>query len=195
MSVPPALAAAAPEAVVRCLAAPPTLGAGRLLCVDGPSGSGKTTFAEALRRAVPAGTSVRVVHLDALYPGWDGLAAGVDRVARDLLAPLASGESGGYRRYDWIQDREADWVVIDPVDVLVLEGVGAGGDASFATWTTLLVWVEAPRGVRTRRALDRDGSATEPQLRAWWRAEDAWFAEHRTRERADLVVVNEEVPG
>ena len=35
------------------LAAPPTLGAGRLVCVDGPAGSGKTTLAAALDRALP----------------------------------------------------------------------------------------------------------------------------------------------
>jgi uridine kinase len=192
VSTPPALEVAAREAVARCLAAPPTLGAGRLLCVDGPSGSGKTTFAREVRRAVPTGTSVRVVHLDALYPGWDGLAAGVERVARDLLAPLADGCLGGYRRYDWHRGQDAEWVEVEPVDLLVLEGVGAGGDASCAPWVTLLVWVEAARDVRTGRALERDGLATEAELRAWWQQEDAWFAEHRTRDRADLVVVNEE---
>lgn len=188
MSTPPALEAAAREAVARCLAAPPTLGAGRLLCVDGPSGSGKTTFARAVRRAVPEGTSVRVVHLDALYPGWDGLAEGVERVARDLLAPLATGRPGGYRRHDWHQGRDAEWVAVQPVDLLVLDGVGAGGDASASPWVTLLVWVEAARDVRTGRALERDGLATEGLLRAWWRQEDAWFAEHGTRDRADLLL-------
>lgn len=185
---PPVLEAAAREAVERCLAAPPTLGAGRLLCVDGPSGSGKTTFARAVRRTVPAEVSVVVVHLDALYPGWDGLAEGVDRIGRHVLEPLSRGEAGGYRRYDWVQHREADWVEVEPVDLLVLEGVGAGGDPSFAPWVTLLVWVEAPREVRTGRAVARDGIASAAQLTAWRRQEDAWFAEHRTRERADLVV-------
>ena len=180
--------ATAGDAVARCLAAPPTLGAGRLLCVDGPSGSGKTTFARSVRRAVPAGTSVLVVHMDALYPGWDGLTDGVDRVGRDLLTPLSEGRPGGYRRYDWLAGREADRVEVSPVDLLVLEGVGAGGDASFASWVTLLVWVEAPLPDRSARAVARDGIATEPQLEAWRRQEDAWFAEHRTRDRADVVI-------
>jgi len=188
VSAPPALEAAARDAAGRCLAGPPTLGAGRLLCVDGPSGSGKTTFARSVRRAVPSGTSVRVVHMDALYPGWDGLASGVARVARDLLAPLAAGKAGGYRRYDWLRGRDAELVEVAPGGLLVLEGVGAGGDASFAPWVTLLVWVEAPLPVRAARAVTRDGIATGPQLEAWRRHEDAWFAEHRTRDRADLVV-------
>lgn len=192
MSTPPVLEVAARAAVAQCLAAPPTLGKGRLLCIDGPSGSGKTTFSRAVRRAVPSDVSVRVVHLDALYPGWDGLAAGIDRVATDLLTPLGQGRAGRYRRWDWHAERDAEWVQVAPVDVLVLEGVGAGGDASVGRWVTLLVWVEAAREMRTRRALERDGLATEAQLRSWWQQEDAWFAEHRTRDRADLVVVNEE---
>lgn len=188
MSAAPDLEGPAWLAVTSCLATAPTLGAGRLLCVDGPSGSGKTTFARAVRRTVPAKVTVTVVHLDALYPGWDGLAAGVERVGRDLLGPLSRGEPGGYRRYDWVQHRETDWVEVSPVDLLVLEGVGAGGDGSWQHLTTLLVWVEAPRDVRAARAVTRDGIATREQLHAWRVREDAWYDEHRTRDRADLVV-------
>ena len=45
----PLLDATAAGIVASVLAAPPTLGAGRLVCVDGPSGSGKTTLAAALQ--------------------------------------------------------------------------------------------------------------------------------------------------
>jgi uridine kinase len=182
------MVAAAREAVARCLAAAPTLGAGRLLCVDGPSGSGKTTFARAVRRAVPPDVSVRVVHMDALYPGWDGLAAGVERVARDLLAPLADGRPGGYRRYDWVAGGEAEWVDVAPSDLLVVEGVGAGGTLEHPSPASLLVWLDAPRGVRGARAVARDGIASQAQLEAWRGQEDAWYSEHRTRDRADMVV-------
>ncbi len=188
MSVPPVVAAAARDALRRCLAAPPTLGGGRLLCVDGPSGSGKTTFARAVRRAAPPDLSVRIVHLDALYPGWDGLASGVERVARDLLAPLAAGRPGGYRRHDWVAGQEAEWVEVAPSDLLVLEGVGAGGDAGRPPPATLLVWLEAPREVRAARAVDRDGIASADELAAWRRQEDAWFAAARPRDRADVRV-------
>ena len=109
-------------------------------------------------------------------------------LAQPPAEPKVDGRPGGYRRYDWIQGRDAEWVAVQPVDLLVLDGVGAGGDASASPWVTLLVWVEAARDVRTGRALERDGLATEGLLRAWWRQEDAWFAEHGTRDRADLVL-------
>ena len=41
----PTYEAAAASVVTSVLAAPPTLGAGRLVCVDGPSGAGKSTLA------------------------------------------------------------------------------------------------------------------------------------------------------
>lgn len=186
----------AEDVVRRTLAAPATLAGGRLLCIDGPAGSGKTTLAAAVVAALPPELSVHVVHLDDVYPGWTGLAEGVDRVRRLLVEPLARGEAGGYRRYDWVAGREAGWHEVTPVDLLVLEGVGAGS-ADCAVNITTLVWLEAPRDVRLARGLERDvalyGAPPDPDaLRQLWRTwmadEDALHARHRTRERADVIV-------
>lgn len=186
----------AQDVVRRTLAAPPTLGDGRLICIDGPAGSGKTTLAEAVAAAVPGTTTVVLVHLDDVYPGWAGLTEGVERIARELVGPLARGEAGGYRRYDWIAAREAEWHDVPPTDLLVLEGVGAGA-ADYAAHITTLVWVEAPRDLRLERALARDLELHDPpggrealraRLAAWMTDEDALHARHRTRERADVVV-------
>ena len=62
--------AVAAEVASRVLAAPPTLGTGRLVCVDGPAGSGKTTVAAALADVVP---DAHVVHCDELLEGWPSL--------------------------------------------------------------------------------------------------------------------------
>jgi pantothenate kinase-related protein Tda10 len=64
---------------------PPTLGRGRLVCVDGPAGSGKSTLASALVRLAPDAV---VVHMDDLYAGWDGLPDVADQL-EGLLRPLA----------------------------------------------------------------------------------------------------------
>lgn len=186
----------AEDVVRRTLAQPATLGRGRLLCIDGPAGSGKTTMAAAVVAALPPGPSVRVVHLDDVYPGWAGLADGVDRLGRLLVGPLARDEAGGYRRYDWVSGVQAEWHDVAPTDLLVLEGVGAGS-ADYAAHITTLVWVEAPRDVRLARGLERDlrlhgMQDAEDDLREkwlrWMADEDALHARHRTRERADFVV-------
>ncbi len=160
----------------------PTLGAGRLVCVDGPAGSGKTTLADTLGRLEAA----PVLHTDDLLDGWDGL-PGLPETLADLLDPLAGGRPGRAPRYDWHAERFSGEVVVDPVPLLVVEGVGAGSLPA-ARRATVLVWVEAPYDLRMRRGLDRDGEAFAPHWAAWARAEEAHFADHRTRERADLVV-------
>lgn len=159
----------------------PTLGAGRLVCLDGRAGSGKTTLARAL--AERSGDSP-VVHMDDLFEGWSGLAS-VDAQLDGLLRPLAEGRPGSYRRYDWTRAEFAETVVVSPGPLLILEGVGSGS-LRVADLATVLVWLEAPHDVRMRRGIERDGEAFAPYWQQWAAAEAEHFAAHRTRERADL---------
>jgi len=158
------------------------LGAGRLVCVDGPAGSGKTSLSDAVARR----TDAQVVHMDDLYDGWEGLLFVAGRVER-LLRPLAQGLHGHWQRYDWHAGRFAEWHQVRPGGLLLLEGVGSGARA-WAALTTTLVYVEAPRSVRLRRGLDRDGEAQVDNWRRFMVQEDVLLARERTRARADLVV-------
>lgn len=169
------------EVVALTSARPPTLGSGRLLCVDGPAGAGKTTFAARL--------GAPVVHMDDLYAGWDGLAS-VGPEVLGVLEPLSRGEPGRYRRYDWEAGAYAEEHVVEPAPLLVLEGVGSGGLA-WASLMTTLVWVDAAYDVRRRRGLDRDGAVFAPQWTRWAAQEQDLFARERTRERADVFVMTD----
>jgi uridine kinase len=160
----------------------PHLGGTRLVSIDGPAGSGKTTLAGALR----ALTGADVVHLDDLYPGWDGLRA-LDPLVLDLLGPLADGTTGSYRRWDWAAGEYRETRHVDPTPLLVLEGVGSGNRA-WRHLVSTLVWVEAPRTVRLSRGLERDGLDVRPQWLRWMADEEQLFAEEGTRAAADLVV-------
>ncbi len=161
----------------------PTLGETRLVSIDGPAGSGKSTLAAGIAELDPG---ARVVHMDDLYDGWKGLGS-VARQISTLVRPLALGRTGFYRRYDWHRGEFAETVDVEPVPLLVLEGVGSGR-AELATMITVLVWVTAPRPLRRERGLARDGEAFAPQWDGWMRQEDAHFATQRTAERADVVV-------
>ena len=79
---------AVPAIVARVAQASPRCGGVLVVAIDGPSGAGKTTLADALAERL----GCPVVHLDELYPGWSGLAAGIDRLDAEVLAPLAAGE-------------------------------------------------------------------------------------------------------
>lgn len=176
---------AAEDLLTLALDRPPTLGRGRLVCIDGPAGSGKTTLAAELAGlAGPAGATV--IHLDDLYAGWDGLPHVSDQLAT-LLRPLAEDRPGRYRRYDWYAGAFAETVTVAPTPLLVVEGVGSGA-AAYDDLRTALAWVEAPLQVRKARGLARDGDTFAPHWDSWARAERVLFATERTRERADLVV-------
>jgi uridine kinase len=161
----------------------PTLGGGRLLSIDGPAGSGKTMLAAAVARLAPGS---RVVHMDDLYDGWTGLPRLTDQLD-SILLPLAEGRPGSYRRYDWHAGRYAETVAVEPVDLLVLEGVGSGSLGHAALITTL-AWVTAPAELRLQRGLTRDGAAAEPHLRMWMVDEAAHFERERTQQRADVLL-------
>ena len=165
------------------LARPPTLGAGRLICVDGPTGSGKTTLASALAELVDGAT---VLHTDEMLGGWQGLPDLADSI-RALLEPLAHGEAGTWRRWDWHVYAWAETRVVEPCDLLVIEGVGSWSPY-VAPCVTTLVWVEAAEGVRMRRGIERDGDDFAPYWDQWAIDEATLFARDRTREHADLVV-------
>ena len=177
----------AADVLAYALARPATLGAGRLVCIDGPSGSGKTTLAA---QVVSLG-GARVVHLDDLYPGWEGLFDVADAVL-DLLRPLARDRVGSYRRWDWTASRYAETRHVEPGPLLVLEGVGSGNRA-WERWITTLVWVEAPAEARLARSIARDGEAARQHLVAWAQDEARLFAREGTRARADLLLDTAEV--
>ncbi|MET0837414.1 MAG: 4-amino-4-deoxy-L-arabinose transferase [Marmoricola sp.] len=165
------------------LGRPATLGEGRLLSIDGPAGSGKTTLAAQVTSHV---SDARLLHMDDLFPGWSGLPR-IDEQLDGLLRPLGEGRAGSYRRYDWLAGDFAETVTVEPVPLVVLEGVGSGA-SRFDPLRTVLVWVEAPYDERLRRGLERDGDAFAPHWEQWARDEEVLFARERTRERADMVV-------
>ncbi|WP_432498134.1 dephospho-CoA kinase [Kineococcus gypseus] len=173
--------AAVVQALAARLAATPAPAAGpRVVLVDGRSGSGKTSLAAALAPRLGAA----VVHLDELYPGWDGLAAGVGVLAREVLAPLRAGRTAAPARWDWGAGRWGPAVPVPAAPVVVCEGVGAG----CAGPGELLVQLSAPGAVRRRRALARDGSTYAPHWRRWAAQEEELFARHDVAGAADVVL-------
>ena len=163
--------------------AEPRRGRTVVIGIDGPSGSGKTTLAGRVREHLDC----PVVHMDDLFPGWDGLAAASGLLADQVLRPLAAGEAARYRRWDWDASSWAEHVELPWTAQLIVEGcastVRPAGD-----FVAVRVWVEAARDVRMARGIERDGEMFRPHWQRWAAQERELFTEDRTRERADLVV-------
>ncbi len=164
------------RAVPRC---GPTI----VVAVDGHSGSGKTTLAAAVAAALGAD----VVHLDQVYPGWDGLAESVDILATCVLQPLAEGRRAAYRRWDWSRGEWAEEHVVLPAPFLVVDGCGSSALPA-GRYAAVRVFLDADPTLRRARGLARDGEAYAPHWERWAVQERELFARDGTRQRADLVI-------
>jgi gluconate kinase len=149
-----------------------------VVLIDGRSGTGKTTLGAQVAEQLGA----QLVHLDDLYPGWDGLRAAADAVVTDVL-----GAPSGYRRWDWVGDAPADWASVDPDLPIVVEGCGALSRAS-APLASLRVWLEADDTVRWDRAIGRDGEVFAREWDRWAAQEQAFIATEDPAGLADVVL-------
>ena len=77
---------------------------GALVLIDGASGTGKTSLAAELAARWPTGRQVAVVHMDDLYGGWDGLAAGILALEAGLVTPRSLGEDAHLGSYNWLTE-------------------------------------------------------------------------------------------
>jgi Mrp family chromosome partitioning ATPase len=167
---------------------PASAGRTRVLALDGRSGAGKTTVAAGLAAAA-ALPDAAVVDLDAICPGWDGLAAAPRLLVEHVLEPLSQGRPAGYPRWDWEADRPAGWHPLEPPELhlLLIEGIGCGAQVC-ARYLSGLLWLEAPAGLRRDRALARDGDTYAPNWQRWADQEQAYLDAEQPWERADLVL-------
>ena len=157
--------------VERVLRAPAGLGldgssSGALVLVDGASGTGKTSLAAELVARWPTDRHLVVVHMDDLYGGWDGLAAGILALEVSLLTPRSRGEDAHLGSFNWLTKSWDDGQIIPAgVDVIV-EGCGSFGPTQ-AHNADARIWLEAPEELRRERALGRGAEDFERHWDMW----------------------------
>jgi energy-coupling factor transporter ATP-binding protein EcfA2 len=162
---------------------PPSCGPVRLVAVDGHAGSGKSTFARQLATALD---DAPVLHLDDIA-SHDELFAWTGRLLRQVIEPLARGESAHYAPYDWRARRFGPPVALPPAPVIVVEGVGAGRRA-LRPHLAQLLWMELPHTRSWSRGRARDGEEQREFWEGWIAAELRHFADDPSRPFADLLV-------
>ena len=137
---------------------------------------------------------MQLVALDSLYPGWDGLDAGVELAREQILVPHARGLVGVWQRWDWDAGATAEAHAVDPSLPLIVEGSGILNPVT-ARLSDLRVWLESPLPVPQEpraRARRRDlRAALEPMGEAGGSARVAGSADSArdTRVRDPLTQV------
>ena len=160
-----------------------------IIAIDGRSGAGKTTLAIELAARLRAHHKVSLFHLEDIYPGWNGLAAGVERYVSTVLAPLSRGGAASWTSWDWENHYDGDTRVTLPAEIVIVEGVGAAAEAA-RPLLSAVVWAESPDEVRRVRALARDGETYEPYWDQWAAQEEEWLGQDDVPGHADLRVQN-----
>ncbi|MCJ8505324.1 hypothetical protein MRU69_10705 [Kocuria flava] len=182
----PATAAANPSGTSLARLLPLPVHRPFLVGIDGRSGAGKTTLAEQLCTVLRPVRDVTVFHLEDLYPGWDGLAAGIEEYVADVLVPLREGRDAHWTAWDWLTGAPGTPRLTRVAEVVVLEGVGACSSAA-RELLDVSVWVELPTALRLDRAIARDGEAYARHWDRWAAQEDAYLDADPVWDRVDIL--------
>ena len=160
-----------------------------VILIDGRSGSGKTTFAAQLQnRLFQLGdSSPRVIHMDALYDGWNGLNAGSDYLLRFILGAVSRNKPASWQEYDWATNQRAGaWREFEGGTPLIVEGCGALSAAS-AELADLRIWLEADGALRKIRWDEREPEANSRYWAIWAAQEEDFYAREKSPTLADLI--------
>lgn len=160
-----------------------------IIAIDGRSGAGKTTLAIELAARLREHHKVSLFHLEDIYPGWNGLAAGIERYVSTVLAPLSRSEPAQWVSWDWSNHYDGDARTTLPAEIVLVEGVGAAAAAA-RPFLDAVVWADSPDQDRRSRALARDGESYEPYWEQWAAQEQDWLAGDDVPAHADVRVLN-----
>ena len=161
-----------------------------IIAIDGPAGAGKTTLAAKFFDEFSRDKSVAVVHMDDLYFGWDnplnqGLTLKLTEIVgrfqarRELIIPI----------FNWATMEFDSLQTIQPSDILIIEGVGAGQKVVREFGATLY-WLDIEPELGLARVLQRDGYEIESRMHQWQIDQDLHFESDATRLHANHILTS-----
>lgn len=168
-----------------------------VVLIDGPAGSGKTTLANLIREAlfqnelpVP-----KVLSMDDLYPGWEGLRQGANYLVDKVLTPLSRNQTANWQNWDWAENRRGGNDVgnghrsFEPGGILIVEGCGSLSQAS-KPLANLSIFLQRDEKARRAAIKDRDGNRFDEFWEIWLSQECEFYEIENSEALADLMVMN-----
>jgi uridine kinase len=158
-----------------------------IVLIDGRAGSGKSTFAEALQQQLfrDGESAPRVIHMDNIFEGWDGLALGSDYMVRFILLPLARRETASWQDWSWVKNQRSSWREFSGGTPLIIEGCGSLNERS-KEHADISIWLEAREEVRRERWIQRERHLEKFDF--WAAQELDFYAREKSQSLADLVI-------
>ena len=158
-----------------------------LIAIDGRAGAGKTTLAASFYEELSADKTVAVNHMDDLYDGWENaLSEHLTQTLESIVKSHQSKVAFEIDIFNWKSMSFDSKRVINPVDILILEGVGAGQKVVRDAAATLY-WLDIDAEVGIQRVLNRDGNQIASQMKQWQIAQEIHFLRDKTRENAEHI--------
>ena len=158
-----------------------------IILIDGRAGSGKSTFAEQLQQQLfrDGESAPRVIHMDNIFEGWDGLALGSDYMVRFILQPLARRETASWQDWSWVKNQRSSWREFSGGTPLIVEGCGSLTERS-KEHADISIWLEASEETRRERWIQRERHLEKFDF--WAAQELDFYAREKSQSLADLVI-------
>jgi len=158
-----------------------------IILIDGRAGSGKSTFAEKLQQQLfrDGESAPRVIHMDNIFEGWDGLALGSDYMVRFILQPLARQETASWQDWSWVKNQRSSWREFSGGTPLIVEGCGSLTERS-KEHADISIWLEASEETRRERWIQRERHLEKFDF--WAAQELDFYAREKSQSLADLVI-------
>ena len=158
-----------------------------IILIDGRAGSGKSTFAEQLQQQLfrDGESAPRVIHMDNIFEGWEGLSLGSDYMVRFILNPLARKETASWQDWSWVKNERSSWREFSGGTPLIVEGCGALTERS-KEHAFMSLWLEASEETRRKRWLERERHLDKFDF--WAAQELDFYAREKSKSLADLVI-------
>ena len=159
-----------------------------IIAIDGPAGAGKTTLAHEIFLALSPKMSINVIHMDDLYDGWNNaIGADLTAILQYLVLQHQNKSASNIQRYNWSASSFGEVEILEPADLLILEGVGSG-DKAIQDEFSALIWIDIDPEIGVTRVIGRDGPQVANEMQKWLGTQQEYFSQHSTREKADFIL-------
>ena len=169
----------------------------RLIGIDGLGASGKTTIAHDIKKLQPNSS---IISIDEFYKPKAQRTTGIiegsivspdfewDRLDGQVFDAVRRGFPVIYQSYDWRADAWGEWVEIPQDNWIIICGIYSL-QSRFFPYYDYTIWTEAPKEIRMKRMIAREGEKIANQWLANWSSrEERYFEVERPDERATSTI-------